>query len=313
MEHQGYLRGLGLALCFLMPIVIPAPSAGEAGKTAAAFLKIPVGARATGMAGAFTALADDPTAPYWNPAGLAWLTDKRFALVHNSWLMDFNHEYVSYAQPLGSWGGLSISALGLLSGSIDRCTSPDCGDEGTFAALDGCLSASFAARMGALAVGVSAKGLVSQIDEEKRYGACGDAGLLWRQDRDTGPSLAVAIKNLGQDMKMLDTRSPLPSSGVAAGAWRLGLGSVRLSMAGEYEVLRYGSERVRAGVELELPVLSLRGGYRRILSEQPDDEALTGPTFGFGVRYRGMFIDASYAELGGSLGSNVLVGLSLSL
>src|SRR3954469_7090703 len=31
----------------------------------------PVGVRAAGMGGAFTAVADDGTAPYWNPAGLA--------------------------------------------------------------------------------------------------------------------------------------------------------------------------------------------------------------------------------------------------
>src|SRR4029453_5176655 len=31
----------------------------------------PVGTRAQGMAGAFVAVADDATATYWNPAGLA--------------------------------------------------------------------------------------------------------------------------------------------------------------------------------------------------------------------------------------------------
>src|SRR5262245_45212989 len=31
----------------------------------------PVGVRAAGMGGAFTAVADDGTAPFWNPAGLA--------------------------------------------------------------------------------------------------------------------------------------------------------------------------------------------------------------------------------------------------
>jgi hypothetical protein len=31
----------------------------------------PIGVRAAGMGGAFTAVADDGTAPFWNPAGLA--------------------------------------------------------------------------------------------------------------------------------------------------------------------------------------------------------------------------------------------------
>jgi hypothetical protein len=37
------------------------------------FLAIEEGARATGMGGAFTAVADDATAVFWNPAGLAFM------------------------------------------------------------------------------------------------------------------------------------------------------------------------------------------------------------------------------------------------
>ena len=43
----------------------------SAGKYAAEFLKIGVGARPLAMGGAFVALADDGTAFYWNPAGLS--------------------------------------------------------------------------------------------------------------------------------------------------------------------------------------------------------------------------------------------------
>ena len=46
-------------------------SVSNVGTTAAAFLNIGVGSRANAMGGAFTAMADDATALYWNPAGLA--------------------------------------------------------------------------------------------------------------------------------------------------------------------------------------------------------------------------------------------------
>ena len=36
-----------------------------------AYAQGPVGTRASGMAGAFVAVADDATAVYWNPAGVA--------------------------------------------------------------------------------------------------------------------------------------------------------------------------------------------------------------------------------------------------
>ena len=35
-----------------------------------AFLRIPVGARASGLGSSFTAIADDISALYWNPGGL---------------------------------------------------------------------------------------------------------------------------------------------------------------------------------------------------------------------------------------------------
>ncbi len=45
--------------------------ASHAGEYAAEFLRIGVGARALSMGSAFTAVADDASAYYWNPAGLA--------------------------------------------------------------------------------------------------------------------------------------------------------------------------------------------------------------------------------------------------
>src|SRR5690349_15060291 len=39
------------------------------------FQGIPLGQRALGFGGAFTGLADDPSAAYYNPAGLVWTGD----------------------------------------------------------------------------------------------------------------------------------------------------------------------------------------------------------------------------------------------
>ncbi len=53
-------------------------SKSPAGEYAADFLRIGVGARAMAMGGAFSALASDATAFYWNPAGLSHV--RRYAL-----------------------------------------------------------------------------------------------------------------------------------------------------------------------------------------------------------------------------------------
>ena len=60
----------------LTTVALPLCSAaGETGiaKYAGEFLSLGVGGRALGMGGASVALANDVTAGYWNPAGLALL------------------------------------------------------------------------------------------------------------------------------------------------------------------------------------------------------------------------------------------------
>nr|HPI73656.1 hypothetical protein [bacterium] len=58
------------------------------GTGAAAFLEIGVGARAMAMGGAYTSIANDATALYWNPAGIAWMNGVQCELAHNEWLID---------------------------------------------------------------------------------------------------------------------------------------------------------------------------------------------------------------------------------
>lgn len=57
-------------VCLLMVAVI-VPNRSHCGEYAVDFLRIGVGARASALGSAFTAIADDASACYWNPAGLA--------------------------------------------------------------------------------------------------------------------------------------------------------------------------------------------------------------------------------------------------
>lgn len=75
---------------------------------AGAFLKIGVGAKAVGLGEAFTAVADDATALFWNPAGLANLPRREAHFSHTSWIADIDYEYLAYAMPLDYLGGISV-------------------------------------------------------------------------------------------------------------------------------------------------------------------------------------------------------------
>lgn len=78
---------------------------------AGAFLRMGVGARALGMGGAFTAIADDATAAYWNPAGLTKIENNEATFSYTANMaVDRSLNYGAYARWLGV-GGLGVSWL----------------------------------------------------------------------------------------------------------------------------------------------------------------------------------------------------------
>lgn len=95
--RQAPTRPLLTALAILGLFVSPAGATKYAGE----FMKIPVGARAIGMGGAFTAVCDDATAPYWNPAGMVFLPYREAFVQHAEQFGNLvNHDFGSYVMPL---------------------------------------------------------------------------------------------------------------------------------------------------------------------------------------------------------------------
>ncbi len=103
------VRGAILLVLGLMAMAGPA----QATKYAGAFMENGGGARALGMGGAFTAVADDPSATFWNPAGLATLADKEILLMHSERFGDLiDRDFISYTQPV-SWNVLGGTSSGI--------------------------------------------------------------------------------------------------------------------------------------------------------------------------------------------------------
>jgi hypothetical protein len=78
------------------------------------FLKIGVGARAVAMGESFTPVADDATTMFWNPAGLALLSERRLHFSHTGWPAEIDYETVFFTTPvsfLDGGIGLQISSL----------------------------------------------------------------------------------------------------------------------------------------------------------------------------------------------------------
>ncbi|MEO9964462.1 MAG: PorV/PorQ family protein [Reichenbachiella sp.] len=77
------------------------------------FLAIGVNARALGMASAFTSVAGDVTAGYWNPAGLTQLEYKYdISLMHAQYFAGIaNYDYLAFATKIDSVSTLGLSVI----------------------------------------------------------------------------------------------------------------------------------------------------------------------------------------------------------
>ncbi len=81
-------------------------------KYAGDFLSIGVGGRALGMGGAFTSVANDVTAGYWNPAGLAEISNTQIILMHDERFGGIvNYDYLGLAFKPVNLYSLAISII----------------------------------------------------------------------------------------------------------------------------------------------------------------------------------------------------------
>ena len=119
-------------------------SVSNVGTTSAAFLNIGVGARALAMGGAFTAIADDATALYWNPAGIGRCKRAEVTFNHSDWLLDVYHEYIGAILPVGRhcFGG-SVTYLGVPDQIVRTIEEPE-GTGDFYNASDLALAVSYA-------------------------------------------------------------------------------------------------------------------------------------------------------------------------
>ena len=86
------------------------------GKYAGEFMAIGVGGRPLGMGGAYVAIANDVTAAYYNPAGLAQINYPEISLMHDERFGSLvNYDYAGVAIPYGKdmSFGVSIMRLGV--------------------------------------------------------------------------------------------------------------------------------------------------------------------------------------------------------
>src|SRR4029077_16365745 len=84
---------------FALLIILSAGGSAFCGPTGLPFLNLGVGAAGQSMGGAYSALAQDASATYWNPSALSKLDSSQIFAYHNQFVSDLSYSYFAFAKP----------------------------------------------------------------------------------------------------------------------------------------------------------------------------------------------------------------------
>ncbi len=164
------------------------------------FLKIGVGARGTGMAGAFSALANDLTALYYNPAGINEQEGVTTNFSYTSWFGGFSHNFAAVAFPISSQYKIAVSMVNFTSGDVEETTLLQ--DQGTgrnYSVDDLALQMTFAGKLTEqFSFGITAKYVQLAFADVSSGGLAIDVGTQYDTGIE-GIKFGFSVHNLGTD------------------------------------------------------------------------------------------------------------------
>jgi len=203
-RRSNWVRAFGflVIVSWLLVIAHPVLAQGQAGMDIAV-LKAGVGARALGMGSAFTAVADNADAPYWNPAGLGSLSSSEITAMQTRLSTDTDHYYISYVRPafggtLGiSWIQVGLGNIAQTSGEVNPKTN-EVINLSIFSYFSNAYMFSYGRELNdRISVGLTAKYLTSdmfQIAGGQAYGYSMTPGILLRLVNRDSRQLTVGVK-----------------------------------------------------------------------------------------------------------------------
>jgi len=237
------------------------------GKSGFSFLKISPTARAAGMGDAFTAIANDVTAIFFNPAGLTHIKNIDFSFNHTNWIVNSKLLSGAIGFPLGKRSVLGISIVRFTSEKFEETTIFEPEGTGRFIqAGDIAIGTAYALRLtDRLSFGIKGQYIEEFIDKDKAKGIAFDFSTFYLSGfRDL--SLAMVMKNFGPDAKFLTKKFKLPLYFNINSAMSI-IGEqgspVQLLVSAESAFATDYRDRYHVGSELWIAdMIALRGGYK---------------------------------------------------
>jgi hypothetical protein len=244
----------------------------KVGTIGAQFLKIGVGARAAAMGSAFASVADDASAVYWNPAGVARITRNVIAVNHCDWAADISFSQAAYIfdpRYIPGMMALHVRSLYMPEQPVSWVEKPE-GTGEKFDNGDVAASLTYARSLtDKFSAGITFNYINSTLADQHAQAYAFDFGTLY----DTGFQslrIGMAIQNIGTEMEFIERTVKLPTM------FRVGM-SMNLYQDEQFRVLSAvdfshppdNNERANVGTEVGYKdFLYLRAGYGFLYDEE---------------------------------------------
>jgi len=287
------MRRATIVIAAVLSIGVPLTAhagADKVGTTAANFLTVGVGTDILGMGGATLGLANGINATPWNAASLGWVKETQIAFSHANLTEQSSQEWLVAGGRFGhSSTHWSMSGLYQTEGQFegrDAFNNPTSNFDVASFAVGAHLAQAFGDRA---TVGLGAKFVDENLGALRGNGFTFDAGL---QMKFGIVGVGLAAQNVFGKVTFAGLRYPFPATygaGIAVDHPQSGL---RAALDVNVPDAYYAD--VRGGLEWRWKDhVAIRTGYRSELGA-PADEALSGPSFGFGAGAYKVWFDYGY-------------------
>ena len=279
----------------------------KTGTTAAKFLSIGPGSKAISMGGAFTSIADDASAMYWNPAGIVNVKQNQVLVNHTNWIAGINYDYIGfiYRSMPNTTIGFNLTAVTMGEMDVRRVGNEDTGE--TFKAGSWAVGFSFGSKLtDRFSIGFNGKVIREFIANCNASGMALDVGTLF--ETPFGFRLGANISNFGPKMQMtgVDLYYPIDINPNQQGDNESVVGEITtdkfdlplILRVGVSDNIRFGSgiqcvwsvdaihpndntEYVNIGLELSLlhEMVFIRGGSKTIFIKDREESYTLGGGF----------------------------------
>jgi long-subunit fatty acid transport protein len=255
------MKRSALAMTALVTLALAAAPTGFT------FLRIGVGARPVGMGGAFTAVADDANALFWNPAGLALTQDFAVSATMMKLVRSVSYTSAGLTAPLGR--RFAVGVAGAYLGATDTRRDELGREIGTFVLSDFVVGPGVAWQpVRNLGVGVGTRYVASTIDSFRAYGVSFDAGVIYRPIRFF--TAGASLLHIGPPRRFISDWEYQPTSLRTGVAINLPVKTNYLLVASDLALDQDLEPVLSTGAELRLNLqgtasgqgLSVRAGYQ---------------------------------------------------